>query len=42
MGRELTAFEEILREDSVLRSEMSAKPRGEYTIAIAGADGADD
>jgi len=45
VGRELTKlFEEILRgRISVVRSEMSAKPpRGEYTIAIVGADGADD
>src|SRR5262249_61229412 len=45
VGRELTKlFEEILRgKISGLRAEMSAKPpRGEYTIAVAGADGADD
>jgi 16S rRNA (cytidine1402-2'-O)-methyltransferase len=45
VGRELTKlFEEILRgRISVLRSDMSAKPpRGEYTIAITGADAPDD
>jgi 16S rRNA (cytidine1402-2'-O)-methyltransferase len=41
VGRELTKlFEEILRGPiSTLRAEIAGKPpRGEYTIAIAGAD----
>ncbi len=45
VGRELTKlFEEILRgRISALRAQMGAKPpRGEYTIAIAGAAAPDD